>query len=158
MNPSFVRIVCARERNLAQINALIAASKTLWAWPEGYLESALPLHRLGQAYLQTNPCYEVLDAQGNLVAFFAIEAGDARVVLDNLWISPQMIGRGIGRQACHYSFDLVTRLGWTQLWVLPDPPAEGFYLKLGFANTGERVSSRVTGGPVYSVLRINLDR
>ena len=39
---------------------------------------------------------------------------------------------------------------------LPDPPAEGFYLRLGFVGTGERVPSRVPGGPLFSVYRLRL--
>lgn len=79
--------------------------------------------------------------------------GDAKVVLDNLWVTPERIGQGIGRQACEYLFRLARERGWTPLWVLPDPYAEGFYVKLGFSDTGERVPSRVPGGPVFSWFR-----
>jgi len=39
---------------------------------------------------------------------------------------------------------------------LPDPPAEGFYSRLGFVGTGEQVPSRVHGGPLFSVYRLRL--
>jgi hypothetical protein len=38
------------------------------------------------------------------------------------------------------------------LWVVSDAPAEGFYRKVGFVDTGERVP----GGPVFSVYRVQL--
>jgi GNAT superfamily N-acetyltransferase len=81
---------------------------------------------------------------------------DARVVLDNLWVTPEQIGKGIGRRACERVFQLAREQGRPELWVLPDPPAEGFYVKMGFSDTGERVPSRVPGGPIFSTYRIQL--
>jgi GNAT superfamily N-acetyltransferase len=154
--PIAMRIIPAREESLSGINALIAISKAYWSWPADYLKKALPLHVVDPAYLRTNYCFEVLGAQDELVAFFAVVASDTRVILDNLWVTPELIGMGIGRRACKHIFRLACEHRWTELWVLPDPPAEGFYLKAGFSDTGERVPSRVSGGPVFSVYRIQL--
>jgi GNAT superfamily N-acetyltransferase len=151
-----IRIVGARERCLAEINGLISRSRAHWTWPEGYLEKALPLHTISSAYLRSNYCFEVLDAHDKLIAFFSIVVGSARVVLDNLWVTPEQIGKGIGRRACEYVFRLAPERGWAEVWVIPDPPAEGFYGKLGFSDTGERVPSRVPGGPIFSTYRIQL--
>jgi GNAT superfamily N-acetyltransferase len=154
--PTGSRIVGAREQSLANINGLIARSKAHWNWPEGYLEKALPLHRVSPTYLRSNPCFEVLDGRDQLIAFFSIVVSDARVVLDNLWVTPELIGNGIGRQACENVFRLAREQGWTELWVFPDPPAVGFYVKMGFSDSGERVPSRVPGGPIFSTYRIHL--
>jgi GNAT superfamily N-acetyltransferase len=155
-DPTRIRIIHAREESLADINGLIARSKAHWSWPEGYLDKALPLHRISPAYVRRNHCFEVLDARDRLIAFFAVVVSHTRVLLDNLWVTPDLIGNGIGRRACEHVFRLAREQGWTQLWVLPDPPAEGFYLKTGFFDTGERVSSRVPGGPLFLVYRIQL--
>jgi GNAT superfamily N-acetyltransferase len=154
--PIEIRIIRAREESLDDINGLIARSKAYWNWPEGYLDQALPLHRVSPAYVRSNQCFEVLDVHDRLVAFISVVVSDARVVLDNLWVMPELIGNGIGRQACEHVFRLARKRGWTELWVLPDPPAEGFYVKAGFSDTGERVPSRVPGGPVFSTYRIQL--
>jgi len=37
---------------------------------------------------------------------------DARVVLDNLWVTPEQIGKGIGRRACERVFQLAREQGW----------------------------------------------
>jgi GNAT superfamily N-acetyltransferase len=148
-----IRILRATEHRLAAINRLIARSKASWSWPEGYLEQALPLHELTATYLCGNHCFEILDREDVLIGFVSIVASGATVTLDNLWIAPERIGQGIGRQACDHVFRLAQRQGWTELWVLPDPPAEGFYRKAGFLDTGARVPSRVPGGPLFSVYR-----
>jgi len=51
-------------------------------------------------------------------------------------------------QACVDVFQVAREKEWADLWVLPDPPSAGFYLKVGFSDTGERVPSRVPGGPI----------
>ena len=154
--PLEVRIIPAREESLARINDLIVRSKSYWNWPADYPKKALPLHEIETSYLRRNQCFELLDVNDQLVAFLAVATTDARVVLDNLWVRPDLIGKGVGRQACEYVFRLAREHHWTDLWVIPDPPAVGFYEKTGFSDTGERVASRVPGGPVFSVYRIHL--
>ena len=151
-----IRINNASDQSLADINELIARSKAHWSWPDEYLEKALPLHTITPEYVRSNHCFEVLDAHDKLIAFVSIVVGTARVVLDNLWVRPELIGKGIGRRACERVFQLAREQGWTELWVLPDPPAEGFYVNMGFSDTGERVPSRVPGGPNFSSYRIQL--
>jgi GNAT superfamily N-acetyltransferase len=155
--PVEVRFIRAREESLAAINELIARSKAHWNWPDGYLDKALPLHRIGLSYLKGNYCFEALDASHKLIAFVSVVVSEARVVLDNLWVAPELIGHRVGRRACEYVFRVAREEGWTELWVLPDPPSAGFYLKAGFSDTGERVPSRVPGGPIFAAYRIRLE-
>jgi GNAT superfamily N-acetyltransferase len=151
-----IRIIHATEQSLAEINELIARSKAHWSWPQGYLEKALPLHTIIPEYLRSNHCFEVFDTHDKLIAFVSIVVGSARVVLDNLWVTPELTGKGIDRRACEHVFRFAHEHGWTELWVLPDPPAEGFYVKAGFSDTGERVPSRGPGGPIFPVYRFRL--
>ena len=149
-------VVRAKEESLTDINALIARSKAYWNWPAGYLERALVLQRIDVDYLRAHLNFEVRDRQNELIGFFAVVASDGRVVLDHLWVTPERIGQGIGRWACEYVFQLARDHSWSELWVVPDPPAEGFYQRIGFVDTGERVPSRVSGGPLFSVFRVRL--
>jgi GNAT superfamily N-acetyltransferase len=145
------RIIPARESSLVKVNRLIARSKAYWAWPDGYLDRALPLLEITTTYLRGNRCFEIVSDSGHLLAFVSVVQIDVRVVIDNLWVTPEHIGQGIGRMACDHVFRLARECGWPRLWVLPDPPAEGFYRAVGFSDTGERVPSRVSGGPIFSV-------
>ncbi len=100
--PTGIRIIRAREQCLDAINGLIARSKAYWSWPKGYLEQALPFHRVSPAYVRSNPCFEVLDAHDKLIAFVSLVVSDARVILDNLWITPtdRQWHRPTGMRAC----------------------------------------------------------
>jgi GNAT superfamily N-acetyltransferase len=154
--PVEVAILPAREESLPAINALIARSKGYWTWPAGYLEHALALLTIDVEYLRTHPSFEVLDASSDLVSFVAIAVREPSVVLDHLWVTPERIGLGIGRRACEYVIQLARQYQRSELSVLPDPPSEGFYLRMGFQDSGKRVSSRVPGGPLFSVYRLRL--
>jgi ribosomal protein S18 acetylase RimI-like enzyme len=90
------------------------------------------------------------------VAFLSVAERDGRVSIDNLWVAPEHIRRGIGTAAVRFIVALARAAGWSHLWVLPDPPAEGFYRALRFSDTGERVPSRVSAGPVFSVYRMTV--
>jgi ribosomal protein S18 acetylase RimI-like enzyme len=151
-----IAFISAREASLVDVNRLISRSKAYWDWPEEYLSHAIPLHQITPGYLTSSHCFEVVAPRGELVAFLSVSEGDDKVVIDNLWVAPEYIGRGIGKAAIRFVFKLARESGWTNVWVLPDPPAEGFYKALGFSDTGERVASRVTGGPVFSVYCISV--
>jgi GNAT superfamily N-acetyltransferase len=150
-----IAFVPAREESLEDVNRLIARSKAYWAWSEEYLSQAIPLHRIGASYLRSSQCFEIITEHCELLGFFSLAEDAGRVVLDNLWIEPKHIGRGIGSRAVRFALERARLRGWPHLWVLPDPPAEGFYRALGFSDTGERIQSRVRGGPVFSVYRIS---
>lgn len=140
--------------NLATINALIEAAKRSWPYDESYLHAAMPLLRVDRQYLQSNPCFEAHDEAG-LVGFAAIEfAFDSVALLDHLWVAPRAQGRGIGRQLfqqCVIRAQSDARV----LRIYSDPPAEGFYLRLGCRRVGTK-PSRVAGGPVFPVMELQI--
>lgn len=151
--PIELNMIPARVSALPVINALIARSKAHWTWPEGYLEQALKLHIIDAHYLLSNLCFEIVEKDQQPIAFLSVVRQNAYPLLDNLWVSPEVIGRGVGRRACMYLFDLAGRHGWTTIEALPDPPAAAFYGRMGFVDTGQRVASRIPGGPVFPRLR-----
>ena len=148
-----MEIAPAAPDELREINRLIADAKSVGPWPPGYLEAALPFHVISPGYLDDNLCFRVADAAGRLVAFFSVAMDGDGPLLYNLWVAPDASGRGVGRLALEHLFSLARLRRWTQLRVLPDPPAEGFYLGMGFLDTGARAPSRVAGGPTFKVLR-----
>lgn len=141
---------------LAEINQVIAAAKSHWGYPETYLQKALRLMAVTEEYLAENLCFEI-SVESRLVGFFSVNESKGEKYLDHLWIHPGFHGRGLGREACDYLFDLAHQQGWSQLLVLPDPEAMGFYVKAGFTDTGIRVPSRIEDGPMFSLFKKNFD-
>jgi hypothetical protein len=44
----------------------------------------------------------------------------------------------------------------SEIRLLPDPPAEGFYQKMGAQFSGKKVQSRVEAGPLFQEMIITL--
>jgi GNAT superfamily N-acetyltransferase len=60
--------------------------------------------------------------------------------LDHLWIVPQAMHRGIGRQLFEHAVEEATRLGYSCIKIEADPNAEGFYKRMGAVRVGTRLS------------------
>ena len=149
---TFVRASCD---HLAMINSLIRAAKSHWNYPKGYLSLALKLLEIDETYLSENLCFEIHD-RGKIVGFSAVMEKNREMYLDHLWIHPESHKSGFGRLACERIFEIGKKQGWHQLFVLPDPLADGFYKRLGFLGTGIQVPSRIEGGPTFNLLKIHL--
>jgi ribosomal protein S18 acetylase RimI-like enzyme len=64
--------------------------------------------------------------------------------LEDLWVDPDCMGRGLGRRLFYEALDVAQASGATTLSVVSDPHAEGFYLRMG-ARRVDLVPSRPDG-------------
>ena len=153
--PAEVTLEPAKAADLEAYNRLIARSKAVWPWPPGYLDAALPLLRIDQAYLVRNLALTIQE-DGRPAGFAAFILEPRQALLDHFWIEPDRIGLGLGRRAFQQMIRLVSARGIRTLSVYPDPPAEPFYEKLGFVAVGDPVPSRIAGGPPFRSFRLEL--
>ena len=77
---------------------------------------------------------------------------DGRCELDDLFVEPDSMHRGIGRALVHDLAATAAAAGARYVDVVANPNALGFYLRVGFRVTGEAVT-RFGGAP-----RMTLDR
>ena len=145
-----IGIFRTRVESVDKINILIRNSKSFWNYPKSYLDKAIPLLMVDASYLESNTAFEIR-LEEDLVGFFSFAMKDQERHLDHLWIEPFRIKMGIGRQALLFTDKLAQELGWTELFTYPDPPAEIFYLKNGFVDTGRRIPSRIEEGPQFAI-------
>lgn len=144
--------VPAKDTNTARINDLIKRSKSHWDYHPDYLEAAIKLIKVDQDYLNKYPCFEIHNDKDELVCFCSMK-GD---VLENLWVDPRHIKQGAGTFALGKIKSFAQGQGIKTMWVLPDPPAEEFYLKKGFQDSGESVPSRIANGPIFKKFYLHL--
>ncbi len=150
-----LEILHAAGLNVEQINAVIEAAKRSWNYDEGYLEAAIPLLRIDEGYLSNPACFEAhLDRR--VVGFAAVEKRDPILaVLEHLWDLPSVQRLGIGRTLFETCSEAARQAGCRVMQIVSDPPAEGFYRKLGAKLIGER-PSQIRGGPAFPVLEAEL--
>jgi GNAT superfamily N-acetyltransferase len=84
----------------------------------------------------------VFDQEGVVIGFFALETIGSENRLDHLWIEPERIRQGFGRQLFQEAVIAAKSLGWASFRLAADPPAEEFYLKMGARRIGD-VQSRI---------------
>lgn len=72
--------------------------------------------------------------------------------LEDLWLDPQIIGRGLGRILFQHALGTAADERFEALLIEADPNAEGFYRVMGAIRVGSRQSS---AGRTLPLLRIN---
>jgi GNAT superfamily N-acetyltransferase len=83
----------------------------------------------------------VADLDGAIVAWASlVPPADGVAVLDDLWVDPAWIGRGLGSRLFRLVADRARELGAERLEFGAEPNAVGFYEKLG----GRKVRDHVT--------------
>jgi GNAT superfamily N-acetyltransferase len=83
----------------------------------------------------------VLELDGAIVAWVGlVPPADGVAVLDDLWVDPAAIGRGLGSRLFRLAADRARELGAERLEWGAEPNAVGFYEKLG----GRKLRDHVT--------------
>jgi GNAT superfamily N-acetyltransferase len=94
----------------------------------------------------------VAEVEGELVAWSALRAnGDGTWVLDDLWVSPEAIGTGIGRTLFQHAADRARTGGAHTMRWEADPNAVAFYEHMGADTIGTVTSEWGRTLPVMQV-------
>jgi GNAT superfamily N-acetyltransferase len=139
-----VSIRPAVPREADALTALALAGKRHWGYPEAWLEAWRGALSITPAYIEAQLVSSAEDEAGRVVGFYALERAGDRLALEHLWLTPSLIGSGLGRRLFEHAVESARALGATELFIEADPNAEGFYLHMGAKRIGELVS-RLTG-------------
>ena len=140
----------------AEILSRIAlAAKGYWGYPERWMEVWKPQLTFSPAYFEENESW-VAEIDRVPVAFYTLLEKDGQAWLENLWVSPEFIGKGVGKRLFFHALELSRQRGFENLRLEADPNAAGFYEKMGMYKIGERWSE-VEGQPrILPVMEIRL--
>ena len=110
--------------------------------------------KVDPAYLTRERCFQA--EAGGLVGFAAVEdLGDGVALLEHLWVAPLAQGRRLGAALFRHVADDARARGFRLLRLYADPPAAGFYVRMGAVKVGER-PSRISFGPTFPVFELPL--
>jgi N-acetylglutamate synthase-like GNAT family acetyltransferase len=80
---------------------------------------------------------EVAEQAGRVVGFLVVlPRADGQAELDGLFVEPGTWGAGIGRAMVERAAELARGLGASELHVIANPRAEGFYVRCDFEPAG----------------------
>lgn len=100
------------------------------------------------------PTY-VLEDQSSVLGFYTLRKIDGDPYLDDLFVSPEAIGVGVGTALWEHMLGKASALGYSSFLIESDPYAEAFYLAKGAVRVGN-VPSKLLEGRNLPLLRFTL--
>ena len=135
----------ARSEEADQLTQIALAAKRHWGCSKRWMILWIPELTFTPQYFEANESW-VAEMENQPVAFYTLLDKNGIAWIENLWVLPEFIGKGIGRRLFLHAVDQAHRGGYGTLRLEADPNARGFYEKMGMHQIGERHSG-VEGQP-----------
>ena len=119
-----------RIEDLKILNEISVRSKRHWGYPESWIEEwkgELTITKESFAFMDVLVICEASDIFG----FCAVSETSDHYEIEHLWVLPEYIGKGYGRELLNKSLEMIAP-GRKDIIVTADPHAEDFYRKFGF--------------------------
>ena len=113
-----------------RLRDIAIAAKSYWGYEMDRVRRWATSVDLTDAGLRAKDFY-VAEIAGSAVGWAALVPGDVACWLDDLWIEPEWIGRGVGRLLFQHAAGRARELGATRMEWEAEPNALGFYEKMG---------------------------
>lgn len=150
-----INIRCATSEDSLALTEIALAAKRVWGYPESLIEIWRRDLTITPDFIRKNEVYAAIE-QDRPVGFYALIFSADKTELDHLWVLPELIGKGLGRQLLEHAIGRVAANGGRNLEIVSDPNAVGFYLKAGAKRIGEFISETVGGERRLPRLKIEI--
>ncbi|KQX00607.1 GNAT family N-acetyltransferase [Flavobacterium sp. Root420] len=112
-------------------------SKAFWGYSEEQIEIWSEFLTVTSGYVDANMVYK-LSVEDQIVGYYSFFNQDEKTVkLDNLFVLPEYIGKGLGRLLMKHFLLNIDKTNANKITLNSEPNAESFYSKLGFVKVGE---------------------
>lgn len=120
-------------------------SKAYWGYSPEFMEACREDMTITPEFIASHPVF-ALEEQGRIMGFYGLLPRTVDlVVLDFLYVDPDAIGRGYGRQLWAHLTETARSLGFRRMEISADPNAEPFYVAMGARRIGETPSTAIPG-------------
>jgi GNAT superfamily N-acetyltransferase len=140
-----MQIVRAKPQDSDALTQIALAAKQHWGYPERWIESWRDILTIRPRFIAENVTYGA-EEEGRIVGFYLLTTETDGIHLDHLWISPDAMGRGIGRALFRHAVEQAKELGHRAIKIEADPNAAGFYERMGAKRIGANVTE-IEGQP-----------
>jgi ribosomal protein S18 acetylase RimI-like enzyme len=134
-----VQIRRAKPEQAHDLTQIALAAKRHWEYPERWMELWKPQLTFSPEYFAENESW-VAESQDAPIAFYTLLEKDGNGWVENLWVLPEYIGKGVGKKLFLDALQRCRQRGYKCLQLEADPNAVGFYEKMGMKKIGERAS------------------
>ena len=137
------------------LTQIAISAKSYWNCPEKWMEIWIPQLTFSPKYFEANESWTA-ELEGTPIAFYTWQDRNGIAWLENLWVSAEYIGMGVGKQLFLHALKLARQRGHKIMQLESDPNARGFYEKMGMRKIGEH-PAEVDGQPrMIPVMEIKL--
>jgi N-acetylglutamate synthase-like GNAT family acetyltransferase len=120
-------------------------AKRHWGYPDHWIKHWKDALTITPEYIQANQVF-VAEEGERILGFYALVVSQDQAELDHMWVSPEQMGTGVGKELFIHAMRGAKGQNISEVEILSDPNAEGFYKKMGAYRTGESVSE-IDGQP-----------
>ncbi|MFI8341860.1 GNAT family N-acetyltransferase [Streptomyces sp. NPDC085639] len=118
-------------------------------WPR--TRDATPLdggdaRAIPEAYVRNNPVF-VLEEDGRSLGFYGFTEEDGDLLLDELFVDADAIGKGYGKALRQHAIRTADGLGRSEFTIASDPNAAPFYAAMG----AEEYAAKPTAEPSWTL-------
>jgi ribosomal protein S18 acetylase RimI-like enzyme len=150
-----VAIRPVRSEEADTLTQIALAAKRHWGYPERWIEIWTPQLTFTPEYFKKNESWAAT-VDDKPAAFYTLLEANDMASIENLWVMPEYMGKGIGKHLFLHAMEVARHRGYKTLQLEADPHAVGFYERMGMRKIGER-RSEIEGQPrVLPVMEIDL--
>jgi|TARA_R100000455_G_C6266935_1_gene122252 GNAT superfamily N-acetyltransferase len=134
-----------RPDEAAALSELCLRSKAHWGYDAAFVAACAPYLKVDPALIAGDFVRVADDASGRTLGVVQVDPGGKAGTLDLLFIEPFAIGTGAGRMLYDWAKARLRAAGETQMTILSDPDARGFYERMGAVFITDRPSDVFEG-------------
>jgi N-acetylglutamate synthase-like GNAT family acetyltransferase len=135
----------ASPEDASTLTTIALDAKRHWGYPEHWIKHWESDLTITPDYIRQNHVY-VAEENGEIKGFYALCLAGQTAELDHMWVTPEMIGTGIGKELFLDAMERAAKLNVNAVEISSDPNAIGFYKRMGATQIGE-VDSPIDGEP-----------
>lgn len=139
----------------ATLSQIALAAKGHWGYPARWMQIWKPELTFTPEYFAENESWAA-EANRMPIAFYTLQEKAGSAWIENLWVSPEYIGKGIGKQLFLHALESSRQRGYKHMRLEADPHALGFYEKMGMKKIGERLSELEGQPRVLPIMEMEL--
>ena len=137
------------------LTQIALTAKAHWGYPARWMEIWVPLLTFSPEYFEENESW-VAVVDNKPIAFYTLQDKGGVAWIENLWVMPDYIGQGVGKQLFLDAISRAREMAYKTLQLEADPNAVGFYEKMGMHKIGERIGEVEDQPRVLPIMEMNL--
>jgi N-acetylglutamate synthase-like GNAT family acetyltransferase len=135
----------ASPEDASTLTTIALDAKRHWGYPEHWITHWESDLTISSDFIRDNHVY-LAEENGEIRGFYALCVKGDKAELEHMWVTPEVIGTGIGKELFLDAMERAAKLNVHAVEISSDPNAAGFYKRMGATQIGE-VDSAIDGQP-----------